>query len=126
MTDPHPGWYATKPPRHDTLIGQAIRSWCRTTGVSQARLAETLDVDHSYINRLASGEREPSRDFAIRLGEAIGITAEDVALAIHGIDPAAYRAGIVQAERRTLLQGIYEGVADDDAWRSVIPEREDA
>lgn len=45
--------------------------------LNQSRLAELVDVDHSYICRLESGKREPSRELVQRVCETFRLSATE-------------------------------------------------
>jgi transcriptional regulator with XRE-family HTH domain len=101
------GWTtATKPPKQQTLLGTAIRDWCMRTGISQTKLAAKLDVEHTYISRLASGERMPSRELAFRIADELGIDHADMALMLCEIDPNALRKEIEKAARGSVIASI--------------------
>ena len=57
--------------------------------VSQSKLAERAEFDHSYVSRLESGARMPTREAAGRLGRALdlGQGEEDALLAAAGFLP---------------------------------------
>jgi transcriptional regulator with XRE-family HTH domain len=42
--------------------------------LSQSKLAELACFDHSYVSRLESGARMPTRDAVERLAEALGVS----------------------------------------------------
>jgi len=46
--------------------------------VSQSKLAERADFDHSYVSRLESGARMPTRDAVERLGGALALTQPEL------------------------------------------------
>lgn len=46
-------------------------------GISQAAAAEGADFDKSYVSRLESGERKPTRDSIMYLSESLGLTADE-------------------------------------------------
>ncbi len=70
-------------------FGQLLKGFRERRGVSQSKLAERADFDHSYVSRLESGSRMPTRDAVDRLGMALGLTqAElDALLAAAGFLP---------------------------------------
>ncbi len=108
------GWHDTRPPRRATLIGEAIRSWCQRNHVSQSKLAERLGVDHSYVSRIAAGQRIPSPDMVRKIADALDIPVEDMALLYFEIDPLRFRDAIVENERQRIkaaLTPAWEGVA---------------
>jgi transcriptional regulator with XRE-family HTH domain len=45
--------------------------------ISQSRLARVIGVDHSYVCRLQSGERQPSRDTAEKIAAALMLNRTD-------------------------------------------------
>jgi len=45
--------------------------------ISQSRLAERAEFDHSYLSRLESGARTPTRDAIKRIAEALGFVEGD-------------------------------------------------
>jgi transcriptional regulator with XRE-family HTH domain len=57
--------------------------------VSQSKLAERADFDHSYVSRLESGARMPTRDAVERLAQALELTPheQDALLAAAGFLP---------------------------------------
>lgn len=57
--------------------------------VSQSKLAERASFDHSYVSRLESGARTPTRDAVDRLGEALNLNQveRDALLAAAGFLP---------------------------------------
>jgi len=59
--------------RNGTEFGALLKSLREKRGVSQSKLAERADFDHSYVSRLESGARMPTRDAVDRLGEALNL-----------------------------------------------------
>ena len=57
--------------------------------VSQSKLAERAEFDHSYVSRLESGARMPTREAVERLAQALGLgqSEEDGLLAAAGFLP---------------------------------------
>lgn len=56
-----------------TEFGALLKSQREKRGVSQSKLAERAEFDHSYVSRLESGARMPTREAVDRLGEALGL-----------------------------------------------------
>lgn len=54
-------------------FGALLRSLRERQGVSQSKLAERAEFDHSYVSRLESGARMPAREAVDRLGEALNL-----------------------------------------------------
>lgn len=71
-------------------FAELLRWYRERTGVSQARLARLVRVDHSYVSRLERGERRPSRDLILRIADALSLPAADTSalLASAGFTPS--------------------------------------
>ena len=57
--------------RIGTEFGVLLKNLREKRGVSQSKLAERAEFDHSYVSRLESGARMPTRDAVERLAEAL-------------------------------------------------------
>jgi transcriptional regulator with XRE-family HTH domain len=70
-------------------FGRLLKRCREARGVSQSKLAERAGFDHSYVSRLESGARTPTRDAVDRLGEALGLNQveRDALLAAAGFLP---------------------------------------
>ncbi|MEA2512039.1 MAG: hypothetical protein QOF33_4040 [Thermomicrobiales bacterium] len=55
-------------------FGGLLKGFRERRNVSQSKLAERAAFDHSYVSRLESGARMPTRDAVDRLGMALGLT----------------------------------------------------
>lgn len=55
-------------------FGGLLKGFRERRNVSQSKLAERAAFDHSYVSRLESGARMPTRDAVDRLGTALGLT----------------------------------------------------
>ena len=69
---------AARRPELADRIGRLVREGREREGLSQAKLAEQLGVDHSYVNRIEGGERTPGTELLITLARRYGWTLEDV------------------------------------------------
>lgn len=56
-----------------TDFGKLLKTLREQHGVSQSKLAERADFDHSYVSRLESGARMPTREAVDRLGQAMSL-----------------------------------------------------
>ena len=56
-----------------TEFGKLLKTFREQHGVSQSKLAERADFDHSYVSRLESGARMPTREAVDRLGLAMSL-----------------------------------------------------
>ncbi len=72
-----------------TELGALLKTLREKRGVSQNKLAEQADFDHSYVSRLESGERMPTREAVHRLADALSLEEpqRDLLLAAAGFLP---------------------------------------
>lgn len=72
-----------------TAFGELLRRMREVRRVSQSKLAERSDFDHSYISRLECGSRMPTRDAVDRIADALRVNQEgrDELLAAAGFLP---------------------------------------
>ncbi|MFM9107268.1 MAG: helix-turn-helix domain-containing protein, partial [Chloroflexota bacterium] len=70
-------------------FGIQLKGLRESRRVSQSKLAEQADFDHSYVSRLESGARMPTRDAVERLASALMLSQveEDALLASAGFLP---------------------------------------
>src|SRR6478752_4219675 len=70
-------------------FGLLLKKCREARSVSQSKLAERAGFDHSYVSRLESGARTPTRDAVDRLGEALSLDQleRDAMLASAGFLP---------------------------------------
>lgn len=59
------------------MFDELLKYYRVGTGKTQEEVAEAAGLDPSYVSRLESGSRAPKRGSVLRLGEALGITAEE-------------------------------------------------
>ena len=58
-------------------FGPLLKGFRERRNVSQSKLAERAQLDHSYVSRLESGVRTPTRDAVDRLAAALMVGPED-------------------------------------------------
>lgn len=63
-------------PGSGQVFAQLLKQHRESIRMSQSRLAEVAGFDHSYVSRLESGNRTPTRDAVIKLAEALGLEPE--------------------------------------------------
>lgn len=70
-------------------FGGLLKTTRENRRISQSKLAERADFDHSYVSRLESGARMPTRDAVERLATALTLcqAEEDSLLAAAGFLP---------------------------------------
>lgn len=78
----------------------ALVALLRECRMSQSTLANRAALDHSYVSRLASGARTPSREAVVRLADAIplGVVDRDRLLAAAGFLPRNGQQAILDAD----------------------------
>ncbi len=70
-------------------FSQLLKQYRERGRVSQSRLAEIAGFDHSYVSRLESGNRTPTREAVTKLADALDLLPEhrDNLLAAGGFMP---------------------------------------
>jgi transcriptional regulator with XRE-family HTH domain len=70
-------------------FGPVLKRFREARRVSQSKLAERAGFDHSYVSRLESGARTPTRDAVEQLAQALGLerVQQDELLASAGFLP---------------------------------------
>ncbi len=58
-------------------FGSTLKTFRERRRVSQSKLAAAATFDHSYVSRLESGARTPTRDAVIQLASALGLKQVD-------------------------------------------------
>ncbi len=82
--------YVREPKRMDRgVFGTALKQFREERRVSQSKLAERAGFDHSYVSRLESGARTPTRDAVTQLAGALQLdgSGQDALLAAAGFLP---------------------------------------
>jgi transcriptional regulator with XRE-family HTH domain len=80
---------ATEAPREGSQFARLLKQFREEQGISQSRLAEASQFDHSYVSRLESGNRAPTREAVSKLADALRLDASqrDSLLAAAGFMP---------------------------------------
>ena len=84
-------------------FGGLLKAMREARRISQSKLAERADFDHSYVSRLESGARMPTRDAVERLASALTLSQseEDGLLAAAGIStPRRFESALRRASAR--------------------------
>lgn len=79
-------------------FGATLKRYREARRVSQSKLAERAGFDHSYVSRLESGARTPTRDAVQQLAEALGLERQQQ-------DELLASAGFLPQEVSSLLSG---------------------
>ncbi len=68
----------SKSPRHQAIIGVAIRRFRKRAGLSQEKLAEKAELHPVYIGELERGEEAASVSALVRIAKALGARVRDL------------------------------------------------
>jgi transcriptional regulator with XRE-family HTH domain len=107
-------------------FGVVLKQFRETRRVSQSKLAERAGFDHSYVSRLESGARTPTRDAVEQLSNALDLEQlqQDELLAAAGFLPrevSSLLAGEPEiSEVLNLLQNSHVPSAYRDSMRQVL------
>lgn len=82
----------------DEGFGKVLKQYRETRRVSQSKLAERAGFDHSYVSRLESGARTPTRDAVEQLSRALELDGVQQ-------DELLASAGFLPREVSSLLSG---------------------
>jgi transcriptional regulator with XRE-family HTH domain len=55
-------------------LGNRIRELRNRAGITQAQLADRVDISHEFMSRLERGLKAPSLDSAAKIANALGVT----------------------------------------------------
>lgn len=99
-----------------------LKTYRERAGLSQVRLAQRAGIDRSYLNRLESGHRLPSRRTVLRLADALGLdpTERDQFLLAGGlaptVSPLAHTVGdpVLEQAARLLLDATVPASVRED------------
>uniref|UniRef100_A0A831X0P1 XRE family transcriptional regulator n=1 Tax=Thermorudis peleae TaxID=1382356 RepID=A0A831X0P1_9BACT len=104
-----------------TLFGAELRRLREERGLSQSALARRARLDHTFISRLESGQREPSRESVEVLAAALGLAPPErqrlLGLAGLGLATSGWYRAVVERLDRTLA----DPALDEDA-RSLLSD----
>jgi transcriptional regulator with XRE-family HTH domain len=85
-------------PERENLFAPYLREMRDRSRLSQSRLAEAAGFDHSYVSRLESGSRMPTRDAVLKLAAAMSLDE-------HDRDGLLASAGFMPGKIESLLAG---------------------
>lgn len=84
--------------QHEIRFGVTLKGFREARRVSQSKLAERAGFDHSYVSRLESGARTPTRDAVQQLSQALELERQQQ-------DELLASAGFLPREISSLLSG---------------------
>ncbi|MBP2656601.1 MAG: hypothetical protein H6Q73_4170 [Firmicutes bacterium] len=82
------------------LIGRRLKESRMQKRMSQAELAEKIDMSVSYISHIETAKKRASLESLVRIANVLGITVDCILNGNQTSDPAEYRTDFVQ-----LLEG---------------------
>ncbi len=105
--------------RADKGFGPALKRFREERRVSQSKLAERAGFDHSYVSRLESGARTPTRDAVEQLAIALGLerVQQDELLASAGFLPREISSLLSGEPEITEVLGLLQNDAVPGAYR---------
>ena len=84
--------------QQEVRFGSTLKGFREVRRVSQSKLAERAGFDHSYVSRLESGARTPTRDAVQQLSQALELERQQQ-------DELLASAGFLPREIYSLLSG---------------------
>ena len=86
------------------LIGLRIKEFRMRNRLSQAELAERIDMSVSYISQIETAKKQASLASLVRIANALEVTVDHMLNGNQTSDPAEYQSDLVQ-----LLEGCSSG-----------------
>lgn len=71
-------------------IGQRVKAIRKLKKMSQAELAETVELSVNYISCIETGKRHASLDALIRIADELGVSVDNLLYGNQGNDVGAY------------------------------------
>ncbi len=103
-------------------FGATLKRFREGSRVSQSKLAERAGFDHSYVSRLESGARTPTREAVIQLAEALGSepAKQDELLASAGFMPREVSSLLSSEPEVTEVLGLLRDDSVSEAYRANV------
>ncbi len=103
-------------------FGPVLKQFREARRVSQSKLAERAGFDHSYVSRLESGARTPTRDAVEQLSQALGLerVQQDELLASAGFLPREISSLLSGEPEITEVLGLLQNDAVPQAYRETM------
>lgn len=100
-------------------FGVTLKQFRENRRVSQSKLAERAGFDHSYVSRLESGARTPTRDAVQQLAQALELEGQqqDELLASAGFLPGEISSLLSGEPEITEVLGLLQNNQMPDAYR---------
>lgn len=68
-------------------VGQNIKAQLDRNGLTQSGLARMISKDRGNINRLLSGDANPSLDLLVKIADGLGVPLTDLFFGLDGVAP---------------------------------------
>ncbi len=100
-------------------FGKVLKRFRELRRVSQSKLAERAGFDHSYVSRLESGARTPTRDAVEQLSRALELDRlqQDELLAAAGFLPREVSSLLAGEPEITEVLGLLQNEEVPEAYR---------
>ncbi len=100
-------------------FGVTLKRFREDRRVSQSKLAERAGFDHSYVSRLESGARTPTRDAVVQLAQALDLIElnQDELLASAGFLPREVSSLLSGEPEITEVLGLLQNDEVPEAYR---------
>jgi transcriptional regulator with XRE-family HTH domain len=100
-------------------FGVTLKQFREVRRVSQSKLAERAGFDHSYVSRLESGARTPTRDAVQQLSQALELerVQQDELLASAGFLPREVSSLLSSEPEITEVLGLLQNDQVPEAYR---------
>ncbi|HVL26005.1 MAG TPA: helix-turn-helix transcriptional regulator [Thermomicrobiales bacterium] len=105
--------------QQEIRFGSTLKRFRETRRVSQSKLAERAGFDHSYVSRLESGARTPTRDAVQQLSQALELEGvqHDELLASAGFLPREVSSLLSGEPEITEVLGLLQNAQMPEAYR---------
>ena len=105
-------------------FGGVLKGLREVRRVSQSKLAERAGFDHSYVSRLESGARTPTREAVMQLAGALGLAhgEQDALLAAAGFLPREISSLLSSEPEITQVLNLLQDEGLPVAYRDKIRE----
>lgn len=105
--------------QQEIQFGPTLKRFREARRVSQSKLAERAGFDHSYVSRLESGARTPTRDAVLQLAKALELegTHQDELLAAAGFLPREVSSLLSGEPEITEVLGLLQNQDVPEAYR---------
>ena len=88
-----------------TRLGSRVRDLRKQAGLTQAQLADRVDVSHEFMSRLERGQKTPSLDTTDRIARSLGLSIRDL---------FDFETAPPEGEREAILEGMRTLLATEE------------